>query len=87
MKCRCGGETFVTNSRDGRYGTIRRRRECDACGERFTTYESRLSPIPALKLAADKVRNKRKNTRAAARAEARRLGQPVEDLYEKWGCA
>lgn len=42
MRCRwCGGEdTRVVDSRpaeDG--GAIRRRRECDRCGKRFTTFE------------------------------------------------
>ncbi len=42
MKCpRCGADNdHVVDSRqvhDGR--AVRRRRECDACGERFTTYE------------------------------------------------
>lgn len=87
MKCRCGGETFVNDSRAGAYDTIRRRRVCVDCGGRFTTYESRVSPIPALKLAADKVRNKRKNLRRDARREAAQTGRPVEDIYKEWGCA
>lgn len=35
---KCGQVTKVTQTRDSR-GTIRRRRECTACGERFTTFE------------------------------------------------
>lgn len=42
MRCpQCGGrETRVIDSRDlDDSATIRRRRECEACGSRFTTYE------------------------------------------------
>jgi transcriptional repressor NrdR len=42
MRCpRCeNGSTRVVDSRDLESGnTIRRRRECEACGNRFTTYE------------------------------------------------
>jgi len=43
VKCpRCGADNdHVVDSRQVRDGqAIRRRRECDACGERFTTYET-----------------------------------------------
>ncbi len=41
MKCPfCGTEdTKVTDSRDSADAEIRRRRECEKCGKRFTTYE------------------------------------------------
>jgi transcriptional repressor NrdR len=41
MKCAyCGGlETKVVDSRDTEEGPVRRRRECEKCGKRFTTYE------------------------------------------------
>ena len=42
MRCRrCGkGETRVVDSRPAEEGaSIRRRRECEACGHRFTTFE------------------------------------------------
>jgi transcriptional repressor NrdR len=42
MRCpKCGGqEDKVIDSRSSREGaTIRRRRECEKCGHRFTTYE------------------------------------------------
>lgn len=41
MKCPfCGKEnTKVIDSRPTDDGSIRRRRQCDACGKRFTTYE------------------------------------------------
>ncbi|MBI5347634.1 MAG: transcriptional repressor NrdR [Candidatus Aenigmarchaeota archaeon] len=39
MKCiYCSAETQVLDSRDSEHA-IRRRRECTACGKRFTTYE------------------------------------------------
>lgn len=38
-RCACGGETQVTDSREGPHGSVRRRRRCLACGKRFTTYE------------------------------------------------
>ncbi|MEK6888069.1 MAG: transcriptional regulator NrdR [Candidatus Aenigmatarchaeota archaeon] len=34
----CSGETKVVDKRDGEDNT-RRRRECEGCGKRFTTYE------------------------------------------------
>lgn len=49
MKCPfCGFEdTRVVNSRPDREGnTIRRRRECDECHQRFTTYETREEVTP-----------------------------------------
>jgi transcriptional repressor NrdR len=41
MRCpRCGqSETRVVDSRDLDEASIRRRRECETCGARFTTYE------------------------------------------------
>lgn len=45
MKCRCGGDTFVTDSRAGELNTIRRRRQCESCNKRFTTYETSISPL------------------------------------------
>lgn len=35
----CGAETSVISSRENSDGTIRRRRECLLCGQRFTTRE------------------------------------------------
>lgn len=50
MRCvRCEAETAVLDSRAAAMNTIRRRRECTACGHRFTTYESTVSPARALK--------------------------------------
>ncbi len=40
MKCKfCGNKTKVTNKRESKEGT-RRRRECLKCKKRFTTYET-----------------------------------------------
>lgn len=41
MRCAyCGdSETKVVDSRDTEEGLVRRRRECERCGKRFTTYE------------------------------------------------
>jgi len=38
MKCKCGGQSSVLDSRivDG---TVRRRRKCSVCDQRWTTYE------------------------------------------------
>ena len=49
MRCPfCGeGDDRVVESREAREGTeVRRRRECGACGRRFTTYE-RIDEVPA----------------------------------------
>jgi len=35
----CGGKTKVIETRESELFTLRRRRECVACGERFNTYE------------------------------------------------
>lgn len=35
----CGADTTVINTRENQNGTIRRRRECLICGQRFTTRE------------------------------------------------
>ena len=55
MRCPyCGhGEDHVVDSREVREGSeIRRRRECEACSRRFTTYE-RLEELPALVVKRD----------------------------------
>ena len=58
MKCPfCGKEnTRVIDSRpadDG--GSIRRRRQCDECGKRFTTYE-KIETIPMIVIKKDGIR-------------------------------
>ena len=58
MKCPfCGNEdTRVIDSRPAEDGSsIRRRRQCDACGRRFTTYE-KVEAIPIMVIKKDKTR-------------------------------
>jgi transcriptional repressor NrdR len=60
MKCPfCGhGEDKVVDSRGAKVGdTIRRRRECEGCGRRFTTYE-RIDEIPYMVVKKDGRREK-----------------------------
>lgn len=71
MKCRCGGPTFVTNSRDAAYDTIRRRRECEVCGGRFTTYESRIAPWVVEKHRAGKAARQKRRWHQKTEAERR----------------
>jgi transcriptional regulator NrdR family protein len=47
MKCQCGGETKVIETRMGE-ANLRRRRECLKCQERFTTYELRVDSVSEL---------------------------------------
>jgi transcriptional regulator NrdR family protein len=39
LRCKCGGETAVVDTREADNNQARRRRECIRCKERFTTYE------------------------------------------------
>ena len=58
MRCPfCNEEnTRVIDSRPAEDGnSIRRRRQCDACGKRFTTYE-KVETIPLIVIKKDKVR-------------------------------
>ena len=54
MKCIfCGcTESRVVDSRPTDEGTIRRRRECEQCGRRFTTYE-KIEALPVLVIKKD----------------------------------
>jgi transcriptional repressor NrdR len=54
MKCPfCGhSDSKVVDSRDTEQGTIRRRRECQSCRKRFTTYE-RVEAVPLLVVKKD----------------------------------
>lgn len=58
----CGGATRVMETREADYFTLRRRRECTTCGERFNTYEMRERILPsatdALRRAAAAVQNR-----------------------------
>lgn len=58
MKCPycCYLQSHVVDSRQNEDGTaIRRRRECDGCGRRFTTYE-RIDMIPLIVVKKDQTR-------------------------------
>ena len=58
MKCPfCGSEeTRVTDSRPvDETNSIRRRRQCDNCGKRFTTYE-KIETIPLVVIKKDETR-------------------------------
>jgi transcriptional repressor NrdR len=60
MKCPfCGhAEDHVVDSREAKVGdTIRRRRQCEKCGRRFTTYE-RIDEIPHMVVKKDGRREK-----------------------------
>lgn len=101
MRCSCGGETMVRASRRTDQDAIRRRRECVKCGLRFSTFESRLEPrlikraSDALALALSGGREesrpagtvRRASLRSQAKAESRVTGEPVEVIYQRWGCA
>lgn len=73
MKCRCGGETAVLDSRKGELDTIRRRRECETCGGRFTTYESTVSPLVVLRHRKSKAAKQRRLYNALPPDERRAL--------------
>lgn len=57
MKCPyCGDEdSKVIDSRPTDDGSIRRRRQCDACGKRFTTYE-KVETVPLIVIKKDSKR-------------------------------
>ena len=58
MKCPycCHLQSHVVDSRQSEDGTsIRRRRECDGCGRRFTTYE-RIDMVPLIVVKKDQTR-------------------------------
>ena len=51
MKCKCGNPSQVVDSRPSVFNeipTLRRRRKCTVCSERFTTYEFDHSGIALL---------------------------------------
>lgn len=51
MRCaKCGGFTDVADSRALKNGSIRRRRKCKNCPQRFTTYETTIDVPAALRL-------------------------------------
>lgn len=101
MKCtRCGHpSTSVVDSRPAEADTIKRRRECDACGARFNTWETAVNTTALVSqrraaLRAFKARmtpderaawNKRNHLRRQAREEAKQTGRKVADIYREWG--
>lgn len=56
MNCPCGNDTLVVDSRPSPEGYVRRRRECQTCGMRFSTYEVEASDWRLLKEHAGKAR-------------------------------
>ena len=57
MRCPyCSNDnTKVTDSRPTETGEIKRRRQCEQCGKRFTTYE-RIESIPLMVIKKDNTR-------------------------------
>lgn len=97
MKCpRCGADTHVTDSRHTPDDFIRRRRACDN-GHRFSTYETTYAPSNirwarkhgTARVAAWREKNPEKverlRMREEARKEAKRTGEPVAVIYQRWG--
>jgi transcriptional repressor NrdR len=99
MRCRwCGSpDTSVVDSRPSEEGTaIRRRRECDSCGRRFTTFE-RAEPVSLIVIKRDGAkeiydRNKvisgvRKaiKNRPVSEEQAVRLAEAVEEKLRSRG--
>jgi len=105
MKCRCGGETNVLDTRDGPRNTVKRIRRCTVCGFKVKTIESvgdyatefllrhREKRRERQKrwwnsLSPDERRawKKREHLRSDARKEAKLTGEPVDQIYIRWGC-
>ena len=89
MECpRCGKQSRVLESRRAEDGTaLRRRRECSACGHRFTTFERRApEPLQVRKRGGDRQRFDRTKLRAALlRSTHKRQvdAEQVEALVER----
>jgi len=86
MKCPfCGeSEDRVVDSREGRGGlTVRRRRECVACGRRFTSYEQ-IEDIPYMVVKTDGVREEfdRKKLLAGLHKACQKRPVPAQRLDE-----
>lgn len=85
-------ETKVVDSRESKDGElIRRRRMCDRCGKRFTTYERVEEPLPAVvkKDGRRETFDRLKITGGIKKAcEKRPIGMPVieemVDRIERW---
>ncbi|HEX2554193.1 MAG TPA: hypothetical protein VHL98_10855 [Microvirga sp.] len=97
---RCGSDTRVIETREveGK-PVIRRRRRC-AEGHRFDTYESREKPTHLVerppgyqaalmrkRRAQDRERDQRDRLREIARQEHKQTGEPLEQVYARFGVA
>lgn len=80
MRCpRCGGtETRVIDSRDLDDVSIRRRRECEVCGARFTTYE-RIEAPRLLVIKRDGTRQEFEREKLALGMRKALVRRPVPD--------
>ena len=81
MRCPgCGeDEDKVVDSRAAEDGAaIRRRRECLACGRRFTTYE-RIDEVPVVVLKGDGSRQAFDREKVAAGVRLAATGRPVDE--------
>lgn len=100
-KCK-STKSWVVDKRNKPNGEVHRRRQCDDCGRRFTTYECTCRPSQRRYAARNReaetarVRRWREENpekvqrirlREAARKEAKATGRPVKELYERFGCA
>lgn len=101
MKCKCGGDTRVTDSRTPDPRCVKRRRVCEACGESFATYESRDKPWqlqPAAKANAErmkarreadpelwKARGRAQRLKRKAKEYAKESGQPLDQVFKAFG--
>lgn len=74
MNCGCGGTTRVIDTRP-HDGGIRRRRQCEACGARFSTQEQRAREQ---KLAAPQ------KVKKAKPGDARRRLETLRDKGAEW---
>ena len=84
MKCPyCGSEnTRVTDSRPvDESNSIRRRRQCDSCGKRFTTYE-KIEMIPLVVIKKDHTRQQydRSKIEAGVMRACYKRPIPVDDI-------
>ena len=84
MKCPyCGSEnTRVTDSRPvDESNSIRRRRQCDSCGKRFTTYE-KIEMIPLVVIKKDHTRQQydRSKIEAGVMRACYKRPNPVDDI-------
>ena len=95
MKCpHCGAnDSRVVDSRPAEQGqAIRRRRECESCGQRFTTYERLEAPLLIRKrdgtlqvFAIDKVRDGLVRALAGSSVDADQISRAVADIESHVG--